>query len=182
MTGYFCLSSADTLSTTIRVSIGPLLTSKGPPVRGRTASSMRGRSLMNWRVLSGRSRERLIPILRDTSLIHWNTTLQFRVVGFVFAFMWTYYIKILAPIILLFFRLTAPGLGTGTSPVYITHLTWDVSTATGVLNFPSLKMSLMSDTLYAHTADTSDKLLETQISQSHIEPKQTNFHFIYVIE
>ena len=59
------------------------------------------------------------------------------------------------------FQLTAPGLGTGTSPVNITHLTCDVSTATGVLNFPSLKLSLMADTLYAHTADTWDKLLET---------------------
>ena len=57
-------------------------------------------------------------------------------------------------------RLTAPGLGTGTSPVYITHLTWDVSTATGVLNLPSLKISRMSDTRYAHTADTWDKPLE----------------------
>lgn len=60
-------------------------------------------------------------------------------------------------------RLTAPGLGTGTSAVYITHLTWDVSTATGVLNFPSLKISLIANTLYAHTADTWDKLLETTI-------------------
>lgn len=57
---------------------------------------------------------------------------------------------------------TAPGLGTGTSPVYITHLIWDVSTATGVLNFPSLKISLIADTLYAQTADFWDKLLETQ--------------------
>lgn len=72
MTAYLCPSSAVTLSTTIRVSKAPVLNSSGPPVSGRTASSMRGRSLMNWRVLSGRSRERFIPILRATLLMHWK--------------------------------------------------------------------------------------------------------------
>ncbi len=82
MTAYLSPSSANTLSTTIRVSKAPLLSSSGPPVRGRTTSSIRGRSLMNWRVLSGRSRERFIPILRATLLMHWNTKPQFRIVGF----------------------------------------------------------------------------------------------------
>lgn len=158
MTAYLFPSSANTLSTTIRVSRAPFLTSSGPPVRGRTASSMSGRSLMNWRVLSGRSRERFIPIFRATLLMHWNTKLQFRVVG-VFRFaLYTLISSITSGCKVC--RLTAPGRGTGTSPVYITHLTWDVSTATGVLNLPSLKISRMADTLYAHTADTWDKLLE----------------------
>lgn len=54
---------------------------------------------------------------------------------------------------------TAPGLGVGTSPLYMTHFTWEVSTVTGVLNFPLSNTSPMADTLYAHTADMSDELL-----------------------
>ena len=159
MTAYLCRSSANTLSTTIRVSKAPLFTSSGPPVCGWTASSMRGRSLMNWRVLSGRSRERFMPILRATLLMHWNTKLEVRMVCI------SYFLALISRItssLNKVFRLTAPGLGTGTSPVYITHFTWDVSTATGVLNLPSLKISRMEDTLYAHTADTSDKPLKQQ--------------------
>lgn len=57
-------------------------------------------------------------------------------------------------------RLTAPGRGTGTSPLYITHLTKEVSTGTGVLYFPSANTRLMSDTRYAHTADKSDVSLK----------------------
>lgn len=154
MTACVFPSSATTLSTTIRVRKAPLLTSSGPPLTGRTASSMRGRSLMNWRVLSGRSRERFIPILRATLLMHCNIKPLFRNVGFGDLPRMLQEEKDL--------KLTAPGLGTGTSPVYITHFTWDVSTATGVLNFPSLKISLMSDTLYAHTAETWDRLLKKQ--------------------
>ncbi len=37
---------------------------------GRTASSMRGRSRMNCRVLSGRSSDRIIPIFIAALLIH----------------------------------------------------------------------------------------------------------------
>lgn len=57
-------------------------------------------------------------------------------------------------------RLTAPGRGMGTSPLYITHLTKEVSTGTGVLYFPSANTRLMSDTRYAHTADKSDVSLK----------------------
>lgn len=153
ITSYALPSRAWTLSTTIRLSRAPVLTSTGFPFIGRTASSMRGRSLINCNVLSGRSRERLKPILRATLLMHWN----------IHTHMFT--VEQCSHLDLLHLcRLTPPGLGTGTSPVYITHFTWDVSTATGVLNFPSLKMVLMSDTLYAHTADTWDKLLlKTQL-------------------
>lgn len=56
-------------------------------------------------------------------------------------------------------RLTDPGRGTGTSPACITHFVWEVSNTTDVLNLPSLKMSRMADTLYAHTNDVWDKLL-----------------------
>lgn len=62
--------------------------------------------------------------------------------------------------IALVFELTAPGRGTGTSPLYITHFTKDVSTVTGVLYFPSANTLLMSDTRYTHTADRSDVSLK----------------------
>lgn len=84
MTACLCPSTASTLSTTIRVSREPLLTSSGPPVRGRAASSMSGRSLMNWRVLSGRSRDRFIPIFCATLLMHWNGKLHLATATFFF--------------------------------------------------------------------------------------------------
>lgn len=49
--------------------------------------------------------------------------------------------------------LTAPGRGTGISPLYVTHFTSDVSTVTAVLNLPREKTSLISVTLYAHIAE-----------------------------
>lgn len=63
---------------------------------------------------------------------------------------------------------TAPGLGVGTSPLYMTHFTWEVSTVTGVLNFPLLNTSPIADTLYAHTAEMSDKLLAQTHSQKNM--------------
>ena len=70
MTGYTFPSSARTLSTTMRVRAGPLVISSGLPVSGRTASSIRGRSRMNCRVLSGRSRELPMPSRRAALLMH----------------------------------------------------------------------------------------------------------------
>lgn len=68
-------------------------------------------------------------------------------------------------------ELTAPGRGTGTSPLYMTHLTKDVSTVTGVLYFPCENTLLMSDTRYTHTADRSDvSLKQTRKQESRVVP------------
>lgn len=80
-------------------------------------------------------------------------------------------------------RLTAPGRGTGTSPLKVTHLIKDVSTGMGVLYLPSENTLLMSDTLYAHTADRSDvPLQQTHTKQvlafwrNGFLPKQTGLN------
>lgn len=54
--------------------------------------------------------------------------------------------------------LTVPGRGTGSSPVWVTHLVSD-SIVTGVIYLPSEKTFPMSTTLNAHTVERSDVVL-----------------------
>lgn len=71
ITRCFSPLAACTWLTMMRVNFAPFRTSRGLLPIGRTAWSMRGLSLMNWRVGSGRSSVWLMPASRASLLIHW---------------------------------------------------------------------------------------------------------------
>lgn len=72
ITWYVSPSVARAWLTMMRVNVAPLRTSRGFSPIGWMAWSMRGLSLINWRVRSGRSRDWVMPSLRAALSIHWR--------------------------------------------------------------------------------------------------------------
>lgn len=71
ITSYSSRFAAITLSTAIWVYFTPCFINLGRLLMGVTKSSIKGWSRTNWSVLSGRSREVLMPLLRISLLIHY---------------------------------------------------------------------------------------------------------------